>query len=257
MFKTAYAYPKIADAFRRGGITEFCVGSVAAGDILRSQSHRVPRLMGHAPRTRLVDVARDYDFSLHSEPETLRLLGEELAGAGKVQQFYVAIDVGDLRDGIRLSEVHGLVSEIDRHHNEHLEFAGIAATVGCCRQQTMAPSVLGSLLSYRSRMRKQGRHIRVSVGGSAVLPLLMSAAIGAQPDELRVGESVLVGTVPHSPELGREIGLVRPLRLVGEIVEMKDKWDSSLGQMRRRGIVDFGSLHCEPTAVWPTLPGVF
>jgi predicted amino acid racemase len=142
------------------------------------------------------DVIEYADISLNSEPETLRLLDAEAGRRHKRHRVILMIDLGDLREGIYVSEEEKILAAAEAIMGmSNLRFYGIGANLTCYGAIIPKKDNLSALSSWAERI---GRHCGidlpvVSGGNSSSWYLLEKGELPAGINNLRLGEAFIVG----------------------------------------------------------------
>jgi len=100
-----------------------------------------------------------------------------------------------------------------------------------------------------------GRRLSLSLGGSALLPILSKLPKSSLPVQLRIGEAILTGTIPGAS--GDAIGLRPPFTLAARVVEVTRLAPTTL--RINRILIDQGStaLHLPDARLHRETPGEF
>ena len=172
-------------------------------------------------------VVKSCDISLNSELSTIKKLGEAAKSAGVNHSIILMVDLGDLREGIyHTNEV--LLLETAKFIQEHsnLELEGVGVNLTC----------YGSVLPTTENMQKLCEIAKkfdvkiVSGGNSSSLLLLKDGKMPKEINNLRLGESVVLGleTVLGEPFMNLKQDVVT---LEAEIIELMDKPSMPEGEL--------------------------
>ncbi len=167
-------------------------------------------------------VVANADISFNTELDVIAKLSKAARRRGNVHRVVLMVELGDLREGIMPDDLASVVRETLCLPNIKLE--GIGVNLAC--RSGVAPddanmTVLGFLVE--SIERTFGLALRVVSGGnSASLTWALGAANTSRVNQLRLGESVLLGCEPlqRQPIPGLHTDAVT---LVAEVIESKSK----------------------------------
>lgn len=143
------------------------------------------------------EIVRLAGVSLQSEIETIRALGKAAKEQGKKHKVVLMIDLGDLREGIFFENSEGILAAAEAVVRESaLELFGVGTNLTCFGAIVPSPQNLGILADMANDLRRRFTLPLpfVSGGNSSSLPLLLSGRMPEGITNLRVGESILLGT---------------------------------------------------------------
>lgn len=124
-------------------------------------------------------------------------------GPGPVNRILVPVLTSEGREGLQSDEAVRFAEKVNKTEDDRVEIIGISVTVGCVKPVTPNLEELRGFFRTAERIRTALglRRIVVSVGGSAVLPVLEALDPPQTVDlEVRVGEAILAGSIPGSFE---------------------------------------------------------
>jgi|GEM_PF-7095389 len=214
MFKHAYALPEIIAASGAGGITSFAASSRRAALRVASLTGRCCALCG--PDIAALPKARQGGFAevFCTSTETACLL--LWAPAGRF--VWLGVRTSDDRDGVAPEALAGAVARLS-------EISGSAGRIGLmlnwgCLGSAPSAAEIHALANVLTRVESEAAcHLPVSLGGSALLPMLSDTG-PLRAREIRIGEAMVAGTIPGGD--GLSLGLKRPIRLESRIVEVQE-----------------------------------
>lgn len=194
---------RVGEAMLRGG-------AVALGDSrhvnlwnLRRVGIRAPLwLLRSAEPELALETVRAADVSLNSEWETIQALNAAAARFGAVHRVVVMVDVGDLREGVLPEELFGLLRRVRELPSIRVE--GLGTNLTCYGFVVPTSENLGELVALaRGAEEIVGHELLVSGGNSSNLPLALAGGMPGEVDNLRIGESILLGmdTLNQTPLL--------------------------------------------------------
>lgn len=143
------------------------------------------------------EIVAQADMSLQSEIDTIRALGRAAHDQGKKHRVVLMIDLGDLREGIYCENSDGILAAAEAVVRERaLELYGVGTNLTCFGGVMPSPENLGILVDIADDLRRRFTLPLpfLSGGNSSSLPLLLSGRMPAGVNNLRVGESILLGT---------------------------------------------------------------
>ena len=143
------------------------------------------------------EIVRTADVSLQSEIDTIRALGKAAKEQGKKHKVVLTIDLGDLREGIYFENSEGILAAAEAVVRESaLELYGVGTNLTCFGGIVPSPNNLGVLVDIADDLRRRFTLPLpfVSGGNSSSLPLLLSGKMPEGVTNLRIGESILLGT---------------------------------------------------------------
>lgn len=168
---------------------------------------------------RLVELT---DGTLISEESLLRALAEAAAGRQQPYQVILMAELGDLREGCDEEELVRLALLAEQLPQLHL--AGIGANLSCYGNILPGHDNMAALAAMTQAVESAlGRPLEIVSGGnSSSLPMLSRGELPGRINQLRCGESLLLGMIPcydvPAPYLRQGAFTVET-----EIVEIKTK----------------------------------
>lgn len=273
--KASLGSAEVAHAMLRGGVTG--IGDSRIENIERLRAAGVPGPMTLIRSPMLSQVARvvaHAETSCNTEPQVIDALAAASLARGRTHGVVLMVELGDLREGILPADL----VEIARRTLGHpgVELRGIGANLAC--QSGVAPSDrnMARLSDLVAAVESScGIEIAVVSGGnSANLDWAFATADAGRIDNLRLGESILLGCEPlrRTPIDGLHLDAVtfvaevieskvKPLRPWGErhenafgarTVERGRVGGESTGSSRaRRAIVALGEQDTDPAGLSP------
>lgn len=258
---------RIVDALARGGIRSFADSRLDNLIRLKEQGCTWPLTLLRLPAASDADaVVRSCEFSLNSEPATIRALSEAAVRAGVVHHIILMVDVGDRREGILPEDAVDVASEVKDLPGIHL--AGIGTNLGCYGGILPSTDNMNLLLKIRREIELVcGIHLDIVSGGASTsLKQIYDGSMPRGVNQLRVGEGILFGydgtrswTFPGMHE--------DAFILSAEIIELKEKSSLPVGEpyldaffqepqiedrgIRKRAIVALGKLDVNLEGVFP------
>ncbi|MBR5315654.1 MAG: alanine/ornithine racemase family PLP-dependent enzyme [Firmicutes bacterium] len=215
------------------------VQNIAAyADIVRAAGKKTV-LLRIPMHSEIAEVAKHVDLCFNSELSTIRLLNEEAAKIGKVQDILLMIDLGDLREGIFFQDedlIFEAVEEILKMENINLY--GIGVNLTCYGAIIPKNENLSMLVEIGKKLEEKfGIKLEmVSGGNSSSIYLIDKGEMPAGINNLRLGESFLLGNdTAYETKLPGTVS--DALILQAEIIELKTKPSLPIGEV---GVDAFG-----------------
>lgn len=221
--KATLGSAEIARAWLRAGVTGLGDSRVENLQTLRAASISARLTLIRTPMLTQVDeVVRLADVSLNTEVEVIRALSAAAAGAGRVHGVVLMVELGDLREGIMPSDVDRVAHETLRLPNLSLD--GIGTNLACHSGVSPDATNMGELSRLADSIESRFGLVlpTISGGNSGNLDWAFSGASTGRVNDLRLGESLLLGREPlHRRPLD---GLhTDAITLVAEVIESGSK----------------------------------
>jgi predicted amino acid racemase len=183
------------------------------------------------------DVVRIATTSLFTEARTLDALSDAAGRRGTRHDVVLMVELGDLREGVPAAELVDLARSVRRHAG--LRLAGIGTNLACQSGVVPGPRAMGELSLLAEQVEVACGHplTVVSGGNSASLGWALGTDDVGRVDELRLGESLLLGTDPLTR---RPIDGLRTdaFALVAEIIEVQVKPAQPWGEIAQAAYGD-------------------
>ena len=232
----------------------------------------VRTLLLRAPTPRsAADAVHWADCSLNSSRHTVAALSAAACLAGVTHQVIMMIDVGDLREGLWPDLAVAEVTAVGKLPN--IELIGLGTNLACYGGVLPSAANMTTLIQVRDECRAAtGLPLAVLSGGnSANLELMASGRLPTQINQLRLGESIILGrnTLDREPWPGTRQDAVR---IVAEAIEVARKPSLPIGQtgqdafgghpefvdrgVRLRAICNLGRQDVVPETLTPADPGI-
>ena len=168
------------------------------------------------------EVVKYCDVSLNSELTTIKALNEEASRQNKIHKVILMYELGDLREGCLKDDLKNIISEIINYKN--IEIYGIGANLSCYGEILPSKENMEDLNSTIHEIENEF-NIKLKVisgGNSSSYKMLKNGELPSSINNLRIGESIYLGTIPcyneDIPELKQDNFLIQ-----SQIIELKDK----------------------------------
>jgi predicted amino acid racemase len=215
---------------------------------LRGISGDIPLVMLRIPmKSEAEDVVRYADVSLNSDLSTLQAISRQAARLRKDHGVIIMVETGDMREGIAINEVPSFISHIS--HLPGIRFEGIGTNIACVnrhsdilKQVRQLALIAGSL-----SIGPDVKGLTISGGNSSVLRYVFNGDMPVEINQLRIGESILLGVDSVTKEPIE--GLYQDAFLIEtEIIETAKKDD------RKQAIAALGTQDVDPEELSSTIP---
>lgn len=269
--KATLGSPEVAGALLRAGVTGLGDSRIENIEAMRRADVSTSMTLIRSPMLSQVDrIVKHADVSFNSELDVIGGLASAAQATGRVHGIVLMVELGDLREGIMPGDLAGVVSETLRFPN--IAFEGIGTNLAC--QSGVAPDAknMDELSALAGSIEATfGLTVdRVSGGNSSNLEWALSGADTGRINDLRLGESILLGREPlHRQAID---GLhTDAITLVAEVIESKVKPSQPWGEIAQtafgeklpatdrgdvlRTIVALGQQDADPAGLIPA-PGI-
>ncbi|KQR16790.1 alanine/ornithine racemase family PLP-dependent enzyme [Cellulomonas sp. Leaf334] len=218
--KATLGSPAVAAAMIRGGVAG--LGDSRVENLARLDVP-VPRTLIRSPMiSQAAQVVRTASASLNTGPTVIAALDDAATQAGLRHDVILMVELGDLREGIAVDDVAAAVQVV--LGSRSLRLLGLGANLAC--QNGVVPDDTNMAVLHRIVEATEARHHLtldvVSAGNSATLDWALTTTRLGRTNELRLGESILLGTEPlrRTPVAGLSTDA---FTLVGEVIEVAEK----------------------------------
>jgi ornithine racemase len=270
--KSTCGSPEVARAMLAGGATAIADSRLANLARLRTAGIAAPLWLLRSPTPgQAAEAVIVADVSLESELETLAALDAAAHAAGRPHDVVVMVDLGDLREGVLPDDLPDFLEKTATFDN--VRVAGIGVNLTCYGGVCPTPENLAQLVHLTAAAERQlGRRLVVSGGNSSTLwRALMGGGIPERIDNLRIGESILLGveTIDRRPIEGLHLDA---FVIEAPVIECRVKPSLPIGEtsqdafgntpvfvdrgLRRRAICALGRQDAPPDGLRPLDPGV-
>ena len=195
--KAALGSPEVGAAMLRGGATS--LGDSRIENIERTRRSQVPSLLTliRTPMISQVDrVVEQADVSVNSELAVIAALALVAQRCGRTHGIVLMVELGDLREGLMPEDLEDAVRQLRRLPNVVLK--GIGANFACRSGVIPSSRSMGELSELATSVEATfGMTLDVVSGGSSAnLDWVLNAHDVGRINELRLGESILLGCEP-------------------------------------------------------------
>lgn len=217
------AYPDIIRVLIDEGVSEIADSRIENIKVIKEVAASCKTLLLRLPSIYEVpEVIEHADISLVSETETLLKLQESAKAVGVKHSIILMIELGDLREGILPDDVLAMGRFILQQ--DHLQWLGIGTNLACYSGVLPTREKMERLVEMKRNIANELEHdlMVVSGGNSSTLSLMLEHDLPKGINQLRLGESLLLGndTASGRPILGMHSDV---FKLEAEVIEVKVK----------------------------------
>lgn len=221
--KATLGLPEIAGAFLRAGVASLGDSRIENIETMRLAGIQAPMFLIRSPMLSQADRIVQYsDISFNTEIDVIAKLSSAALKAGRTHGIVLMVELGDLREGIMPSDLENTVREVLRFSN--IALRGIGTNLACrCGVSPDAENMAELSVLADSIDATFGSKLDIVSGGnSGNLPWVFSGTAIGRVNNLRLGESILLGceTLHRQPIEGLYTDAIK---LTVEVVESKVK----------------------------------
>lgn len=227
--KATLGSPAIAATLLRAGVRSIGDSRIENLERVRTTGQQGSKLLIRSPMiSQASRVVATASTSLNTELSVIRQLSLAAQTLGQTHSVILMIELGDLREGIMAKDLEPFVAATLRLPN--IRLAGLGTNLACRKGITPDAANMGELSSLVTRIEnKFGIDLgTVSGGNSANLAWALSGADIGRVNNLRLGESILLGREPlhRQPLAGLHTDAIT---LTAEVIESKTKPSQAWG----------------------------
>lgn len=271
--KVSCADIKVAQAMIKGGVKGLADSRISNIKKLKENIKKdIPLMLLRIPMlSEAKKVVEFADISLNSEIKVIEELNNEAKKLNKTHKIILMVDVGDRREGLMPDKVLETVSPI--LELENIDLIGLGANLACFGGVIPTYDNLKILVDFKKEVYdKFDFDLKIISGGnSSSLPLLKEGGFPEGVNQLRVGESIVLG----NNVLNRERFFDAhqdTFSLAAEIVELKikpaqpegERAENAFGEkkvikktgLKKRAILAIGRQDIDISGLTPLLAGV-
>ncbi|MDX1351057.1 MAG: alanine racemase [Putridiphycobacter sp.] len=168
------------------------------------------------------DVVKYADISLNSSFTTILALNEAAKKANKVHQIIIMIELGELREGVKRSDIMDFYEKV--FNLPHIEVIGIGSNLGCMYGVEPTYDKLLQLSLYKELISaKFNKSLELLSGGTSItLPLVENKTIPKEINHFRIGEAAFFGISPFDNKRFKNLN-TDTFEFSANIIELEDK----------------------------------
>ncbi|MCU1352047.1 MAG: hypothetical protein JWM05_1256 [Acidimicrobiales bacterium] len=259
--------PEVAAELLRAGVSSLGESRIESIEALRATGLAAEMVLIRSPMcSQAARVVAAADVSLNSELDVIALLSAAAVAQHRTHAVVLMVELGDLREGILPSDLPSVAREVVRLPN--IVLRGIGANLACQSGASPGDANMAELSALAVALEASlGSPIEVVSGGSSAnLDWVSEAGDVGRINNLRLGESILLGCEPlrRRPIDGLHTDAIT---LVGEVIEAKIKPSRAWGEINEtafgpvpagrdrgpmaRSIVALGHQDTDPTGLTP------
>jgi len=229
--KATLGSPEVARELLAAGVTSLGESRIEGVEHLRGAGVTAEVLLIRSPMLSQVDrVVVSADVSCNSEPAVVDALAEAARRQRMPHGIVLMVELGDLREGILPRDLESVVRQTRRFPN--LDLRGIGTNLACQSGVTPDDRNMAELSGLATSLESTfGIALDVVSGGnSANLDWALARRDVGRVNDLRLGESILLGCEPLHR---RPIDGLRTdaFTLVAEVIETKSKPTQAWGEI--------------------------
>ena len=236
--KATIGSPEVAQEMLAAGVSGLGESRFENLVALRQAGVDAPLTLLRSPMLSQVEqVVTVADRSLNTEPEVIRALSAAAEEQGRVHGVILMVELGDLREGIMPADLPAIAAETESLPGVELD--GIGTNLGCQSGVVPDPANMAVLSELGAAVEgRNGRPLAVVSGGnSASLGWALGDGDVGTVNDLRLGESILLGVDPldRRPLAGLHTDA---FDLVAEVIESKVKPTRPWGEIGQAAFGD-------------------
>ena len=262
--KAVLGEPSVAKAMIQGGVKFIADSRIENILRMKNAGISIPFVLLRTPLSQAESIVENVDISLNTEMETLKKLSYHAKAQNKTHQVIIMVELGDLREGVLLSDLPQFIRET--LSLSHITITGIGCNLACYGgiiPDDKNMQELSELVDSLEREFQMNLEI-ISGGNSANYEWFKSCQNVGRINNIRLGESILLGceTVSRKAIPGLHTGA---FQLVAEVIESKKKPSLPFGEIgqdafgntpsfqdigiHRRIIIALGKQDATPTSL--------
>ena len=229
--KASLGCPAIATAMLRAGVLGLGNSRIENIEAMRDAQVAAPMTLIRSPMLSQVErVVKQADISFNTELDVISQLSSAAQKVKRIHGVVLMVELGDLREGIMPGGLESVVRETIRFPNILLK--GIGTNLACRCGVSPDANNMAELSALANSIDATFGPILsiVSGGNSANLEWVLSGADTGRINNLRLGESILLGCEPmHRQAID---GLYTDaITLIAEVIESKLKPSQPWGEV--------------------------
>ena len=229
--KSTLGSPAIAEVLLRAGVLMLGDSRIENIEKLRKANEKVSISLIRSPILSQIERVIEFtDTSFNTEFETIAALSAAAKAIGKTHGVVLMVELGDLREGIMPCNLESMVGAINKLPN--IDFKGIGTNLACRNGVTPDDKNMAELSELANSIDTTFGSVMsiVSGGNSANLDWVFSGSGTGRINNLRLGESILLGRNPLNREPIHEL-YTDVFKLFGEVIEFKVKPAQPWGEL--------------------------
>ncbi|WP_416149053.1 alanine/ornithine racemase family PLP-dependent enzyme [Salipaludibacillus sp. HK11] len=223
---------EIAKVYVEMGIKSIGDSKISSIQKMREANIEAEFILLRIPGLSEIDaVIMHADISLNTELEVIKSLNDSAKTQNKIHKIILMIEMGDLREGILPDDIDDIVKDVLALSN--IKIVGIGSNFACFGGVKPTEDKMNHLTSIAQKIQKINPTIsltRISGGNSANYNWFVNTENTGEVNNLRVGESILLGreTLSRMPIPGL---YTDAFTFVAEVIESKIKPSVPYGEI--------------------------
>jgi len=192
--KATLGSPEIADAMLRAGVSAIGESRIENIEAMHLAGMLAPMTLIRSPMLSQVDrVITHADVSFHTELAVISKFSIAAQRARRLHGIVIMVELGDLREGVMPNDLMNIVRETLRFPN--VVFKGIGTNLACRSGVSPDARNMAELSAIADSIEARfGLAVEIVSGGnSANLQWALSGTDTGRINDLRLGESILLG----------------------------------------------------------------
>ena len=240
--KATLGSPEIADTLRRAGVRALGDSRIENIEAMRWAGVTTSMTLIRSPMlSQAMRVVTGTDVSFNTELDVIHELASAAQEANRTHGIVLMVELGDLREGIMPSDLESVVREMLCFPNIALK--GIGTNLACRSGVSPDTKNMAELSALADSIdAKFGTVLEIVSGGnSANLRWALSGADTGRINDLRLGESILLGreTLHRQPIDGLYTDAIT---LVAEVIETNVKPSRPWGEIAQTAFGEGGRV---------------
>ncbi len=236
--KASLGSADIANALLRAGVTNLGDSRIDNIEAMRGDHITAPMMLIRSPMlSQVARVVRHTEVSFNTELTVIRALSAAAGDAGRTHGVVLMVELGDLREGILPADLEHTAREVVRL--PHLRLCGIGTNLACQSGVIPDSGNMDELSGLADAIEAAlGVSLAIISGGnSANLDWALGPSVTGRINNLRLGESILLGCEPlHRLPID---GLYTDaITFVAEVIELKLKPSQARGRIAQTAFGD-------------------
>jgi predicted amino acid racemase len=236
--KATLGSPEISHTLLKAGVSSLGDSRIENIEAMRKAGVPATMTLIRSPMLSQIDrVVGNADISFNTELAVVEKLSGAAQKADRMHGIVLMVELGDLREGIMPDGLIKSVREI--LHLPNIIFKGIGTNLACCNGVSPDEKNMGELSALVDSIEKRiGLKVKVISGGnSANINWALSDADTGRVNELRLGESILLGceTLYRQPIDGLHTDAIT---LTAEVIESNIKPSQPWGKIAQTAYGD-------------------
>ena len=229
--KATLGSPEVAEALINAGVSALGDSRIENIERMRGAGINAPITLIRSPMLSQVEQVVMYaDISLNTELDVINALSNAAQKAGQTHGIVLMVELGDLREGIMPEDVEGAVGKILKLPN--IKFTGIGTNLACRSGVVPNAKNMAELSSLADSIDAAFgfKMSIVSGGNSGNLQWALNNADTGRINNLRLGESILLGLDPLTRKPLDRL-YTDAIKLISEVIEAKIKPSQPQGKI--------------------------